>query len=329
MSINEKHFYYRSNDTWIPVHNWFYFFIKIGYYFAEQKEQERKSIMGISVPAIHFLPSLLAMGVIAGVIESVPQEKLLDNHLSTLVQLPEGTLVRFRNNGRTKIAKYMGLGLINGETRLKVQIQNSGAGGLTYFVEKKDVLNISLSNNQKLRIPNNQAGRAEEKESSFLEAIFNNFDFKTIYGYSDQKVCLIGNKGTLEVETKETSFAVISGTTYVSGLLNDILKIRQLQGTNDTHQTDLILSQSKQSDVVLQKSTIIIYSSAMSYLNWSHKYPENDSIILLDRSESQYHLAVDELNNRYIERSNDSETVSPNLSKVPQGIEILFWKEKR
>lgn len=328
MSINNKRFFYNSNNDWVPVHEWFNFFIKTGFYFSTQSEQNRKSVMSISVPATHFLPSLLALGVIAGIIESVPHDSLLHNHFSALVQLKVGTLVRFRDGGRQKIAKFMGVKVINDETRLIIQSQNPRAGGLVDYVPKKRAFDISVSNNQHLQIPNNQVGRVEEKGSAFLDSLFNNVD-KQVFRFSDPKVCLIGNKDTLEVETKETPFAVISGDAFNIGYLNEILKIRQFQGATDTYQSEVFASQSKNSDVILQPWTVIIYCSAVSYLNWSHKFPDNNSIILLDRSETQYPLAIDEINNRYLENMHCLETVRPNLSEIPQGIEILNWKEDR
>ncbi|MBB6022162.1 hypothetical protein HNR77_003258 [Paenibacillus sp. JGP012] len=329
MSIHNKIFFYNDNNVWAPVPDWFNFFINSGYYFSEHTEERRKSVMCISAPAAYFLPTLLGIGVIAGIIESIPYDRLLFNHFSALTQLHEGTLVRFRDGGRQKIATFLGTEIIYGEKRLKIQTQNPEAGGLVDFIPQSRAFDISISNNQQLQIPNNQVGRTEAIESQFLAALFDNAGNTPMFRFSDPKICFVGNKEALLAETNDYQFATLTESRYISGCLNEILKIRQFLGTTDIYQSEVVASQSRKIDVVLQPATVIIYCNAVSYLSCHHNFHDYDSIVLLDRSETQYQLAVDELNNRFLENNDFLNVTRPELSKLPKGIEILYWKEKR
>ncbi|WP_435165130.1 hypothetical protein [Paenibacillus glycanilyticus] len=327
-----KNFYYNSESSWLPAPGWLNFFFKTGQYFAQEIEEKRKLTMGITVPVGNFIPSIISLGLMAGFVNSANPTNLIDNHFNSLLKLPIGTILRFRNQGMFKIGKFIGTTEMFDETLLMIQTQNASAGGLTEFVSKKRSLDISINQNQDRRIPNSQSGKKElNYYSPFMDCFFEDVDYKNSYTFSDTKFLLLGERESLLNETVNAKFGFIAKKKrFISGSLNEILRIKSFMGANELFQSDVLTSKLNKKEQVQDLRTVIIYCNSLAYLNWGDFFRGNNSIVILNRTDTQYQLAKEELNNRYLEVMKFAETPKLEFSSdMPNGIETLCWKESK
>jgi hypothetical protein len=321
--------HYRSEGGWHPLPTWAYFFIRLGEQIAERVRESNRSTTAISLPTKAFIAPLIGIGILSYTSRQISIEQLLEVHFRTIGSLEVNTLVWYRKNNRVIKAKFLGVTEFQGEQRLVIQIQSSEAGRLSEYVRKKDAFRIQISQNQGFRLPNNQQGRQVVAESPFSRVLLGE-QYLEVMKNPDTKVCFIGIKDQFENEIMKTVYSVRQDDDFLRGTLNDVLRVKQFLNNLEPYQTEFLssLARRNESELRLGPDTVVIYSGSIGYLHWKEDYKASNVVVLLDRSEPQFELAVAEINNMYVE-SNRFSSVVFDLGEIPKGIELLYWEETR
>lgn len=306
---------------------WSNFFINLGEELAKRSNENKRWTAALSLPTKAYIAPFIGVGIVSSIFINSSPDGLLEAHFQTIASLEQYTPVLYRKNKRVLKAEFLGVADYQGEQRLLIKTQSTQAGGLTEYISKKNALDVQINLNQSSRLPNNQRGRTVTIESPLADTIFG-VHSNALLKQSETKLCFVGGKEQLESEMKKAQFAVLEGNQFIRGTLNDLLRIRQFQHTVDPYQSEFVSSQARNSEteLSLNPSSIVIYSGSNGYLNWIEDFLYKNSVIILDRSEPQFEIAVEEVNSRYIQ-SNRITSSELDLGTMPGGIELLYWEE--
>lgn len=320
--------YYKDVGGWIPLPDWSVFFISLGEKLSWRLGKNKKWTVALALPARAYIAPFIGVGILSSIFKIHSPSDLLSDHFQTLASLEKNTSVLYRKNSRILKGKYLGVADFQGEKRLLIQIQSAQAGGLTEYIAKKNALNIQVNPNQNQRLPSNQRGRKMTKNDSRLTNAFFGLHSQIFLRQSRTRICFVGGK-EFEREVTKNMFAVCSDNQMIQGSLNDLLRVKQFQHKFDPYQSQFVSSAARSKNIAtlnLSPDSIVVYSGSNGYLNWKESLLRTNSIIILDRSDAQFEIAFEEINNSYIQSSRIP-TTAIELGKVPAGIEILYWEQ--
>lgn len=321
--------YYREAAGWFPIPAWSVFFISLGKEVARRSEENKRWTVALALPTKAYIAPFIGVGFLSSIFMKSSPDDLLEDHFRTIASLEKNTPVWYRKNRRVLKAKFVGVADYEGELRLLIQTQSTKAGGLTEYISKKDALDIQINSNQNQRLPNNQKGRTMAEDFRLTNAVFG-VHSQALLKQTCTRICFVGVKEQFENEITKSMFAVYEENQMIKGSLNDLLRIRQFQHNVDPYQSQFVssLARKNETNINLIPSSVVLYSGSNGYLNWNEDFLYSNSIIILDRSEPQFELAVQEVNNRYIQ-SKRVPSSGLDLGTIPGGIELLYWEEER
>ncbi|MNW40391.1 hypothetical protein D3C74_175040 [compost metagenome] len=324
MGIN---LYYKDAGGWTPIPTWSSFFINLGKKLALRRYENKRWTLALVLPTKAYIAPFIGVGLLSSIFLKSSPDNLLEAHFQMLTSLEKNTFVWYRKNERVLKAKFLGAVNFQGEQRLLIQTQSPKSGGLTEYISKKNSFDVQINPNQSLRLPNNQRGRTVSTASRLPDTVFG-VRSQALLKQSETKLCYVGVREQLEIEVTKSLFAVLEDNRFISGTLNDLLRIKQFLNTVDPYQSQFVSSYARkfETEMNMNSASIIIYSGSNGYLNWKENFMFTNSVIIIDRSEPQFELAVEEINNRYIE-SNRETSSNLGLEMIPGGIELLFWEE--
>lgn len=314
--------HFNDSGEWIKIPKWCLFFISLGEKIGSDLDRRQKLNMVVTVPTKAYVAPFIGVGILLSHINKSSSNEIFEKHFKELKSLKKNTPVLYRRDSRVLKGLYSGVTNFQGEKHILVRTQSNKAGGLTYYVPKKDALNIQIAPEGNKELPKNQKGRKESVDFVFSDAVYGKKS-RVFLKQSKPRICFIAGK-EFEYEVKNEKFSIINKN--IVGTLNDLLRIKQFQKKIDFYQSQYISIFSRKRNVELDitDETIVIYSGSSGYLKWKGKFDHLSSVIILDRSDTQFELAVTEINNLYI-LSNERTSVTIDLEDIPNGIELMYW----
>lgn len=321
--------YYKDAGSWFPIPAWSVFFITLGEELAWRSVDNKRWTAALALPTKAYITPFVGIGILSSIFMKSSPDDLLEDHFRNIALLQKYTPVWYRKNNRVLKAKFLGVADFQGEQRLLIQIQSTKAGGLTEYISKKNALDIQINPNQNQRLPDNQRGRVMTAETRLADTVFG-VHSQALLKQSGTRICFVGGKEQLESEIMKSMYAVYEGNQMIKGSLNELLRIRQFQHNVDPYQSQFIssLARKNETDLNLSPSSVVLYAGSNGYLKWKEEFFNTNSVIILDRSEPQFELAVEEVNNRYIQSNRVPSSVL-DLGPIPGGIELLYWEEEQ
>lgn len=168
-----------------------------------------------------------------------------------------------------------------------------------------------------------------KKELAFLSSCLSEGLAGELIAYSRTDCLIIGSKGQLRREARDTRFAVQdTNSRFVEGSLNMLVRMHELLSDSSAHRAVLCSSAGSPADLkpIISPPTAVIFSGATSFLRWRNSWRESHWIVLLDRTEPHFAEAVRELNQEYIRRRAEEEP-SELLPALPTGVEAVCYHE--
>lgn len=326
-------FYLNSpDDDWRELPDWANFFIKLGEFIAEEPLLDERIVVGVALPTRAFASVLTAVGVVKNY-QSNPFERNNSEHFKNLCNLPPNTAVKCLFKNRERNALLLGTQEINGEKFLIVQISSPRDGNQKRFLNEKSCHEIKLADENAptniYELSARQKGKKIHQINSFAREFLqiqqeNSFEMQT-----SLDCLLIGSKKDLQAEANENSFACLAeDSKKVEGNLAEILRVKQFFSTEQPSHCEFIPAEIRRKSIkrrMPENVPITIFDGANSFLKLRDYCRASHWVILLDRTEGNFQMAVEQLNSNF--SYSKSAEIPNNFPDCPVGIEAMFFTE--
>ncbi|MBT2636700.1 hypothetical protein [Bacillus sp. ISL-39] len=326
----KSNLYVRNDNEWSVIPVWANSFINIGNIFHQNLPSNARAKLVLTVPTRLFAGVFIAYGAILSSISEKVDKKLEDKHFQMLKGLNEGTSVIYRKQNRIYRAIYSGLEMVADEERIRITIQAKEAGNLTEILNKRQALAVQVATDKNYKLPKDPKGR-QNNLSDFLKTGYKGFNYDSLLTLSQSQFYYIGSKKWVKNEAVDTELAVYDSINekFVTGNLQELLRIKEFGGEQDSYQSQIISASSNIKKYDFQNitnSTFTIFDGANSYLRWREKFKETHSILILDRTEAQFETALFELDDEYTLIQKVDRDLFTDTSLLPKGIELKYWE---
>jgi hypothetical protein len=225
---------------------------------------------------------------------------------------------------------------IAGQRMLKIQrekasMNDSAASGLTFYIQKnraRDIFIPATEDGVTIEdLPTNQKGARMAPTSGFTTSIVGQGSIANFESESTMTCLIVGATSVLSIELTEQKFLTDTG---VEGTLSDLLRIKRLLTPGSPYRSNIFATNSRRpprySDDLVP--TLVIFDGAQGFLKWRDNFPSSHWLVLLDSTSPNFESGRNELNNRYLQRSE----IEPSLDSFPvppDGVEMIVFQEKR
>lgn len=308
--------------------SWAISFISLGSAIAAPQDPHYRFITGLAVPIRAYAAAMIATGFVIErakiPIDSIDETEYLD-YLKTI---EPGRPVIYRSGEDCYHGEFIGIeqkeegpsiNLIwkRGKQRCKC--------GLPLQEARKRLQIVGGSNND-----------SSEKTVGEHRIIHNKEFLKTMLGTNNSyefamrsrlECVIIGCVNTLRHEIKETEISF--GSRHVEGTFQDVLRARKFLSEGSAYRSNVMPTDREQASLTASQDIpyMVIFDGAMSFLKWRDYWRQSNWLVLLDKTESCFQEAVDQLNNEYVEKR-VSDTSIENTLELPQGIDVLSFQEE-
>ncbi|EIJ78323.1 hypothetical protein PB1_12204 [Bacillus methanolicus PB1] len=327
---NGANLYVKNKDGWASLSDWAYFYINVGKVFYDNLPTKAKARLVLTLPTRSYAGVCIAYGAILSSISDKVDDETINEHFQKIKGMEIGTSVIYRKQSRTYRGIYSGIEMVEGEERIRITIQEKKAGNLTEILNRKQSLSVQIATDKNFRLPKNPIGR-ENRVSNFLKTGFKDYNYNRLLTLSQPQFYYIGRKKWVKDEAIDTEIAVYDSkkNEYIQGNLNELLRMKEFMGEQDSYQSHLLSSSaaSHKFDLInFSPSTFTIFDGAISYLRWRERFKYTHSIIILDRTDTQFESALFELNDEYILSQKMDKDFPMDIRLIPKGVEMMFWE---
>lgn len=319
---------YRRGYSWYPLPDWVHSFISVGAALTHQPADTHRTVVGMAVPTRAFAAAFTALGVVAALAHRQSGENRPRAHFDRLAALPAGTPVTVVSGSRRTKGVLRGCAMRDGRQLLRVQYSTRGD---MHLLPVEESLRIQLTAAEAADLPGRPAPRAMRTRAGFAGRLFPGIDAHEFVTTSQLDCVLIGARNVLRQEIVGTRLAAAEpGTTPVSGTLQEIVRVRDFARGNDAYRSDLQAATGKHVELPahLPAPVVTVFDGAGAYLRWRHLWRRSHLVVVLDRTEAPFDIAVQQLNQEFM-RPDIAGADPPGLAAVPPGCELLIYQEPR
>ena len=325
MSLNDLQ--YRNGSRWAAMPSWAISFISLGSAIAAPQDPHYRFITGLAVPLRAYAAALISTGYI---IEraKIPYDSLDETeYLDNLKTIEPGRPVIYRSGEDCYHGEFIGIEQKEAGPSINV-IWKRGRKrckcSLPLQEARKRLQIVGGSNNGSPEIAVGEHRIVHNKE--FLNTMLgtnNSYEFAM---RSRLECVIIGCVNTLRHEIKDTEISFGSG--HVEGTFQDVLRARKFMAEGSAYRSNIMPADREQTSLTANQDSpyMVIFDGAISFLKWRDYWRRSNWLVLLDKTESCFQEAVDQLNNEYVERRIGDPPIE-NTLELPQGIDILFFQE--
>jgi hypothetical protein len=335
-----KKLYYRSGKKWRALPDWALSLIHIGWELENLSKAEDRVTTVLILPHRAFAASFLGLG--ATLAQSVPRLKPgdIENHFAKLLGLSSAgvpTPLLYLRNGVCFNGAFDGVQEIDGEKFVRVTVNASVAGKTgrnTYFVGRGNSHNLHIDQDSSFVLTKVAHKRDVLSNRDFLSGLYSDDEASSLHIAANPSVTLVTKMNSLKEEVLEEEFACLDDSgKYYSGTLNDVLRIDRFVPTSVRPRILLLPASLSEETIVpaMIESGVVILDGAQAYTQWSHHFTHANVVTLLSHTDTNVELVVDEINRRYLGKSDSQDTLLTEALKVPnKGAEgVVFWEKRR
>jgi hypothetical protein len=322
--------YYQHTSGWKVLPQWGQFFIKVGSAIASQPLAAHRVVLGLAIPTRAFAASLAATGVVTYLAYTKAfSAKDEVAHIEKICNLKAGNPLIYRK--KNSVEKGLFETIYTLENTLYVKFKTQECGNQTTSVPQSLFLNIEPIDDDTFTLPKRKSTKpiVSRNEYEFISAYIGKELASKMITYSRTDCLIIGPKAQIYHEATESRFALKDETSsFLEGTLNMLMRFRTSGNINAAYRTKLISAADKSSDLEFTTAPrVVIFNGATNFLRWRHTCRNSHWIVLLNRTDSLFHEAVNELNQEY--RLKRSETNPPNIPlNLPKQMESIYYYEE-
>jgi hypothetical protein len=289
---------YRNGGGWRTMPSWATSFISLGAATAAPRETHFRFIAGLAVPIRAYAAALIATGFVSErakiPFDSIDETEYLD-YLKTI---EPGRPVIYRAGEDCYPGEFIGLEQM-GEGHSINLIWKKGKQrcecGLSLKEARRKLQIVGFPNNDYSKKMIGEHRIIHNKE--FLRTILGSNNSYEFAMRSRLECVIIGCVNILRHEIKDTEISF--GSRRVEGTFQDVLRVRKFLSEGSAYRSNVMPSDREQSSLTSNQDVpyIVIFDGAMSFLKWRDYWRRSNWLVLLDKTESCFQEAVDQLNN--------------------------------
>ena len=323
---------YQDAEGWRPIPSWAQTLVDLGNWLANTRSDQPRAV-AMALPTRSFAAPLVAVGAV--LCDAVATRKSSDPivHFEMLASLPAGTAVTVRDGSRQKRGLLLGVEMREGKRLIRVQVEklHSLGGGLTRsfpppLALRVEPIETELSAEQ---LPKSQKGKTLVRRAGFMECLLQGIDSYDYALHSEMHALLVGNTRVLRNEVFETPFgAKVAGRRAVhEGKLQDVLRARRLQATDQHFRSDVLPAMPRDTDGPSDQHSapLVVFDGADGFLRLRHRWPRADWIVVLDRTARSFDEGVACLVQDWTKREED---LAGNGMPVLAASEVLAYTRR-
>jgi len=322
--------YFADGDYLEPVPDWGTFFAELGSSLAKHNIERDRLIAAIALPTRAYAAALTAFGIVFARTAEPPEGISAGEHFQDLCRLQLDTPVTLVKNNRKRTGRLKGYMKSGDQEFIGVQVEDEKGGGLVEYVRSKDSLRVQISETEVTKLPRTQVGRKVVAHEGFLTSLLGRENASRVALSSRLDCEIIGRIGLFGIETKRTQFSLQPNCLPSEmGTLQDLLRVRQFLGENDSYRSEIIKAVGMMEPSVSTKENphVVVFDGSAGFLKWRNNRRRSHWIVILDRSETNFQDAVQAINGEYMGREPDQ--ASPKeLPRTPPGVELLIYRER-
>jgi hypothetical protein len=302
--------------------SWASFCLELGTIIGNLPDDGNRRVVALAVPARHYVSVLIAAGLILARATGSSRYDQAAEHLRRLKKLPVGSPVFLRHGQRRLRGIYRGYH--QGFGKLYFSIQTEQRNRTQINIPTQDAYKIEVID-EKVQLPQRQKGHVIDEVAPLLKDLLGGSALR--FSRENQIDCaLIGTRSVFEDELETQRLATSTGMDRVGTLL-DILRPRPLLSSGVPNRSYLIPSSSRRvSDLARSlRPHAVLFDGGLSFLKWEHVWREPHSVIVLDRTGSNFNAAVEQVNQHFIQYRIDGDE-ELDIPSVPVGIELMTFQ---
>ena len=322
--VTKINLFYGSSTRWIPLPGWARFFIDIGTAVAAYENIHKRAVVGLALPARGYAASLVAFGVTVGKFAAINRDMEAAKRFQLLCELKNNTPLFYRKNGKLTKVFFDGLEEIGGETKLRLSTK-----GERYWITSKQALRVEFPGRDFSALPKRPSRRVIAHPSQFLLSLFDTETAMAIVSQSSLDSLIIGTPHRFKEEIQILPIAVRTGTEFVPGLLQDVIRVRRFTKQAETYRSEIYHVTSKECENTSQEiPAVVIFENGASFLKWRNSWRKSHWIALFDQTEADFDVAIHAFNDEYIASPVNDRELS-KFPAVPTYISTATYQEAR
>ena len=331
---------YRCGKKWRALPDWALSLIHIGWELGNLSEAEDRVATVLVLPHRGFAASFLGLG--ATLAQAIPrlQPDDIQNHFDELLGLASAgdpTPLLYLRDGICFNGAFDGVQEVDGQRFVRVTVNASVAGKTgrsTYFVGRANSHNLHIDRYSTFVLTKLAHKRDVLSNRGFLGGLYSDDEASRLHIAVKPSVTLVTRLNSLRQEALEEEFACLDQDgNYHAGTLNDLLRIDRFVSKSIRPRVLLVPASSGEEtiDPAMTESGLVILDGSQAYTQWSHHFSQSNMVTLLSHTDTDVELVVDEINRRYLGKSDSQDALLAEALKVPnKGAEgVVFWEKRR
>ncbi|MFG1495176.1 hypothetical protein ABMA57_00995 [Saccharospirillum sp. HFRX-1] len=314
---------------WVTLPSWAEYFVRVGKHIdlPSNIHESYTNVIAIIVPTRAFGAALTCLGSVINNSQSQFYPLSKGDHFEVLAGAPSGTPVLYFQSERKGMKGVLkGSEKYHGLLYLRVQVQSEKGGSLTHLVDKNNSYRVQFSKHSG-ELPSKQKKTNSDLKNELINFLFWKDEDSGIKAFGKPSCKIIGSKKRLENEVCKTPLDFyVNGKHYISGSLQDILRIDQFSTATQLHRSMLLPTDSFNKEVLNMKMTTV-FDGALGFLNLSSSLSGCNQVVILDRADNNFNDAIGAINSRISQNSSSSEMALPECNPPP-GVEVVAFREK-
>ena len=312
--------HYVNNQQQWPLPTWATFFMNLGKALATIDMESKRYTIALALPTRSYAAAFIGAGVAcANLLFRSHQDA---EYIEFIYSLPEGTSLKYYEQGKVKKAIKKELLEYNGKMLLGIQIEDS----TTKYILPNSVYKLEVAEQDYSQLPNKQAGRSVVPPSELLSTLVSEKAHEFAYHTRIDGV-IVGSRNTLKDES-QLSLTILpkDGDKEMQGYLRDLFRVEGFNPHGLGHRFLLHSPSTNNLEMALLNKlevfSTVIFDSALGFLKWQEIYNNQNWIVILDHTDANFSNAVAHINQLYIYRSQSA--VKVTFPAIPNGMEIMF-----
>jgi hypothetical protein len=312
--------YSKLNNKLLKLSGWCDFFIQTGKMISDEVDENSRFIFALALPTRSFSSGLISLGYI---IKRIHLNHDVNNYSYTeyLITLPINTPIILRSADEKK---YKGL-LLGSCWRNGTGYFELALGKYSFRYIKFEEANRIEVTDSKVNLPNIQKGRPINPESDFCMDLIGQEFVSDLTLESNFELAIIGPKNLIKEEVTIQEFFTVKG---YGGNLQEILRIKEFQSISNAYRSRIISDRIKAVKIHtnIKDPPLVIFDGAQGFLKWRTYWKQSNWVILLDRTENQFQVAVEQINREYALYRTENFDIDPLRLNIPGGVEMMAYK---
>lgn len=260
-----------------PLPSWAKYLVALGRFCIDHRVQDRRIVVGVSLPIRAFAAALVALGVAYAAYDD-PAKRDAREYFEWLRSLAPGTLIRFARGQFLYCATLLGVEVRSGMDYLAYKDEAT-----TYYIPWNRCGGVAPLEPGQVFIRR----RPLAANARFVEAVFG-IDALAHASHTSLDCLIVGVKSALREELVHNAFVATSPDgCQVEGVLNDLLRCDAFEVNANDHDRTTIISPSTDDIAERLRTTTppaVVFDGASGYLRLRAKWRRSSQILLLDRS---------------------------------------------